>query len=326
MLLCLLLHVYAIALMCTHNGLRYETGTIIEPNCTTRCTCQEGHFDCIEQMCIANGSTCFMFGYGHYQTFDMNHFDFHGSCEYVLTQPCHSSNFTISAGSSTHDSFVAFPNFVRIIIPTDNLEILLGRDKLGGTIMINDVIHVVNEDQVVLQSDSVKVIRIQGSFHVLLIMHHVEIFWDGLYRVIVTADSLWEDKLCGLCGNYNNDLRDDFKMSNGNLTSVVNEFGSSWLFGNTTLSCSVTSFSNSCQASDLIKARARCNELLSSVFNACNNAINPAPYISSCIFDFCSCNETDRENFYCNGLAAYAAACATKGIVIHKWRKAFCRK
>ena len=58
-----------------------------------------------------------------------------------------------------------------------------------------------------------------------------------------------------VCGNYNNDLRDDFKMSNGNLTSVANEFGSSWLFGNTTLSCGVTSFSNSCQASDLIKAR-----------------------------------------------------------------------
>lgn len=314
-------------------GLHYETGSIIEPNCTTRCTCQGGHFYCTEQMCVTNGSTCYVFGYGHYQTFDMNHFDFQGNCEYVLTQPCNSSAFTITIGNSMHTSFAAFPNVVRIIIPTDSLTILLGRDKLGGTItindvihVINDVIHVVNEDRVILQSDNVKVIRIQGNFYILLIMHRVEIFWDGLYRVAVSVDNSWENKLCGVCGNYNNDLSDDFTMSNGNLTSIVNEFGSSWLFANTSLSCGMASFSNSCQASDIIDARAKCNELLNNVFNVCHNAVDPVPYVNNCITDYCSCNETDREYCYCNSLATYAAAYASKRIVISNWRKVFCCK
>lgn len=307
-------------------GIHYETGATIEPNCTTRCTCQGGRFDCMEQMCNAKGSTCYVSGYAHYRTFDMNHYDFQGSCEYVLTRPCNSSAFIITTGNSMHDSFVAFPNFVKIVIPLDSLEILLGRSKHGGTIMINDVIHVANEDRIVLQSDNVKVIRIQGNFHVLLIIHHIEIFWDGLYRVAVTVDRLWKNKLCGLCGNYNNDLSDDFRMSNGNFASVVNEFASSWLFSNTSLSCDMTPFSNSCEAIDIANARARCSELLNSVFNVCNNAVDPVPYVNDCIFDYCSCNKTDREDCYCNSLATYAAACAANRIVIPKWREAFCRK
>ena len=312
--------------MCTHVGVCYEEGTIIEPNCTTRCTCQDAYFDCMEQACIANGSTCYASGYGHYQTFDMNHFDFQGSCEYVLTKPCNSSAFIITVGNSMHDSFVTFPNFIRIIIPTDSLEILLRRDHQGGNIIIDDITHVVNEDKVVLQTNNVKAFRIQGNFYVLLIMHRVEIFWDGMYRVAVTADSTWENRMCGLCGNYNNDLSDDFEMPNGNLTSVVNEFGSSWLFGNTSLSCDVTSFSNSCQASDVINAQEKCNELLNSVFNVCNNEVDPVPYINNCVFDYCSCNETEREDCYCNSLATYAAVCAAKRIVIPNWREVFCCK
>ena len=307
-------------------GVCYEEGAMIQPNCTTRCVCQDAYFDCMEQTCIANGSTCYVSGYGHYQTFDMNHFDFQGSCEYVLTKLCDSSAFVITVGNSMDDSFVAFPNFIRIIIPTDSLEILLRRDKQGGDIIIDDITHVVNEDKVVLQTDNVKVIRIQGNFHVLLITHHVQIFWDGMYHVLVTADSTWENRTCGLCGNYNNDWSDDFEMPNGNVTSVVDEFGSSWLFGNTSLSCDVTSFSNSCQAGDVINARAKCNELLNSVFNVCNNEVDPLPYINNCVFDYCSCNETEMKDCYCNSLATYAAVCAANRIVIPNWREVFCRK
>ena len=311
------------ASMCMYVGVQYEEGAVIEPNCTTRCICQNASFDCMEQICTADGSTCHISGYGHYQTFDMNHFDFQGSCEYVLSKPCNSSAFIITVGNSKHDSFVAF---IRIIIPNISLEILLGRNKQGGNVMIDDITHIVNEDKVVLQTDDVKVIRIQGNFYVVLIKHRIEIFWNGLYHVAVTADSTWENRMCGLCGNYNNDLSDDFKVPNGNVTSVANEFGSSWLFSNNSLSCDVTPFLNSCQASDVINARAKCNELLNNVFNVCNNAVDPEPYIDNCVFDYCSCNKTEREDCYCNSLATYAAVCAANRIVIPNWREAFCRK
>ena len=307
-------------------GLHYEVGAIIEPNCTTRCTCRGGYFDCIEQVCIADGSTCYVFGYAHYQTFDMKYFDFQENCEYILTQPYNSSVFTITAGNTMQTASVAFPNFIRIIVPIDNLEILLGRNKQGGIITINDVIHIVNDDRVVLQSDAVKVIRIQGSFYVLLTTYHVKIFWDGINYAAITVDSVWENKLSGLCGNYNAELNDEFEMPNGSLASVANEFGSSWLFGNTSLNCTMMPISNFCQASDVVDARVRCNNLLSSIFNACSNAVDPLPFVKNCIADYCSCNETDREDCYCNSLATYAAACAAKSIIIPNWRKVFCCK
>ena len=87
--------------------------------------------------------------------------------------------------------------------------------------MIDDITHIVNEDKVVLQTDDVKVVRIQGNFYVVLITHHIEIFWDGLHRVAVTADSTWENRMCGLCGNYNNPICITICIENGRYSSYV---------------------------------------------------------------------------------------------------------
>ena len=39
----------------------------------------------------------------------------------------------------------------------------------------------------------------------------------------------YKDQLCGLCGDYNGNSKDDFRKPDGSLTTNVNDFGNSWL-------------------------------------------------------------------------------------------------
>ena len=305
-------------------GMFYEMGSIIEPNCTTRCTCVGGSFSCTQQQCIIDGPTCYAFGYSHYQTFDLQHYDFYGKCEYVLVQPCDGTGFTITGGYYEQDELL---NYVRIVVPSDNLEVILeGRGNSNRTIIVNGVIEVVSNDRYVLQTENFEISTIGGNFHVFLVTYQVKITWDGSYGAGITVAHTWFNKLCGLCGNYSNNPNDDFRTPNGEVGLDPGQFGTSWLYKNTSDNCIKASSSEFCPANVANEAYARCNELYSGIFNICNSIIDPDPYIDKCVTDYCLCHTDNRENCYCNSLAVYAAVCAAKRVVISNWREVFCRK
>ena len=52
-------------------------------------------------------------------------------------------------------------------------------------------------------------------------------FYRSLTLLIFVIYS-YEDKLCGLCGNYDGDTKDDFRKPDGSLTNNANDFGHSW--------------------------------------------------------------------------------------------------
>ena len=86
-------------------GMLYEEGVQIQPNCSTRCTCRNRQFECETQTCFTDGPTCYAAGDPHYQTFDFRYYDFQGDCEYVLSTPCDSDEFSIIVGNSAHIIF-----------------------------------------------------------------------------------------------------------------------------------------------------------------------------------------------------------------------------
>ena len=56
--------------VCRYLGIEYAEGDKIQPNCTTQCVCQNGHFNCKMQNCITDGATCHAWGDPQYHTFD----------------------------------------------------------------------------------------------------------------------------------------------------------------------------------------------------------------------------------------------------------------
>ena len=324
----LFIYFYFLALYCYYNGLQYEVGDVIQPNCSTRCTCHYGgYFVCKPQKCSANGPTCYASGDPHYGSFDSKRFDFQGNCEYVLTKPCNNNDFIITATNLLWGSpFVSVTHLVKVIVPNQGLEIVLstGRD---GIITINGELLINNGDRVVHRSSGVEVARAGRRPHIILtIGHPLTISWDGAGQVRITVSRSWQGQLCGLCGNYNNDVSDDFMFPNGSVTTSVNDFGSSWLYAKTSEDCGVPQPPPPCPASVTTAAQSRCNELMNSVFNVCNSVVDPSDFIDGCKLDYCLCNERDREDCYCNSLSSYAAECASKGVIISNWRNFFCRK
>ena len=303
----------------------YQEGEQIEPNCSTRCTCRKREFQCETQACSTDGPTCIVAGDSHYQTFDLHYYEFQGDCEYILTTPCDSNEFNITVTNIAHDEYVSCVNQVTISIPEINLKIVLGRGS-GGSVTINGILQPNVGDGIIMRSDEVEIIRAGGHPHVIIIAHDIKVFWNGLNRVQVTAATVWEDKLCGLCGHYNNDASDDFMTPNVELVSTAEEFSSSWILNNDISTCGLLSSPPRCVGRTRSEAENRCGVLSRSVFSSCNSLLNPSPFIRDCVFDYCNCNETNRQECYCESLATYVAACATVGATISDWRDYYCRK
>ena len=323
-MLCIYVHICNfIVTFCEHNGVQYNNGDIIQPNCTTRCTCQGGSFDCELQNCLVDGPKCYGWGDPHYRSFDNRYFDFQGDCEYVLSQPCNGSDFVITASNTAINSYVSVTSQIKVIIPNKQLEIFLTGDYL----FVNGKLFTNHGEKVLHISSDVRIFKIGGHSYILLsIRYPIAISWDGSHRVDITPSSSWQGKLCGLCGNYNNDRSDDFMLPDGSVTSSVNEFGSSWLYSNTSSTCGVPISSPTCTGSVMVEAEARCSELMKGIFKVCNSVIDPTGFINGCKLDYCSCSEDEREDYYCNSLSTYAATCLSVGIIIPNWRDSFCCK
>lgn len=312
---------------CMYMGMKYEEGLQIQPNCSTKCICHKGKFQCEAQNCLIDGHTCYAYGGIHYHTFDSQNYEFLGNCEYIFVQTCDTTEFSVIIVSSVQNAYVSNIEMVKINISSENLEILLGKGG-GGTVTINGTLQPNNGDGVILQSGEVEVVRVGGYPHVVLSTSGIDLYWDGLSRLSITVAQKWIGKLCGLCGNYNNDSMDDFQTRAGALAASSIEFADSWQ-NNDTLreSCfSQPSSPTACGVSKTIDVIIRCDSLLGDDFSPCNTIVNPFPFIDACFYDDCICNEQNSEKCYCNSLLTYTAICADHGIILPTWRTFNCCK
>ena len=310
---------------CTYMGTFYQEGDQIQPNCSTTCTCRKREFQCEINPCSADGPTCLVAGYSHYQTFDLKYYEFQGDCEYVLTTPCNSSEFTISVANIAHGESISRVNRITIAILEMNLTVILGQGN-GGSVTINNVLQPNIGDGTIMQSDKIEIIRAGGHPHIFLTSHDIKVFWNGISRVQITASTAWEKKLCGLCGHYNNDASDDFMTPNGQLVSTAEEFSNSWILNNNKSTCRQLSKLPFCFGRSFADAESLCRVLQRDEFLFCNSLLNPLPFIRNCVLDFCGCMNANRQECYCESLAAYAAACSTVGATVSNWRNSYCCK
>ena len=197
---------------------------------------------------------------------------------------------------------------VTVLVPNDDITIELGR-RNGGTVTINGVFQPNNGDRIIMQSSRVTVVRSGGHPHVLLPAYGVRIFWNGARRVKVNVSQLWQNKLCGLCGDYNGNKSDDFKMPNGILAPNATAFGDSWQYNETSLVCNHTlPPPPNCTGDIRMEAEAAC-----AIINqtSCNPNIDRNEYIKNCIFDCCFGNEIEKNYTVCTceNFASFADDC-----------------
>lgn len=158
----------------------------------------------------------------------------------------------------------------------------------------------------------------------------LKVLYDTVYYVEVIVPSTYQRRMCGLCGNYNKNRRDDFLLPNHGKTRDVDVFGKSWVVdhpadkcGGCGKNCPVCPKANNAQYS-----KPKFCGIISAPngpFKACHGKIDPKPYLSDCVFDLCAVK--GKQETLCNGVLAYALACQGAGVQIKPWRsKSFCRE
>ncbi|KAM8889402.1 LOW QUALITY PROTEIN: mucin-2-like [Synchiropus picturatus] len=285
---------------CVHNGQVYQPGETLTVDCNT-CTCRNRKFTCTNNVCDA---VCGIYGDGHYITFDDKRFEFSGECEYSLAQDYCGSD----SGS------------FRII--TEN--VLCGTT---GTTCSKTIKIYLGSDEYLLKDETLRVVKgsspsqvsKMGIYLVVAIKPGLVVMWDKKTSLFIKLGPQHQGKVCGLCGNYDGNSKNDFTTRSQETVADVLEFGNSWKVSS---GCPDAKLSTDPCTSNRYRAawsQRQCSIITSVTFQDCHSKVDPGPYYDSCVRDSCACDTGGDCECFCTAVAAYAKSCNEAGACV-KWR------
>uniref|UniRef100_A0A3B1J7B3 VWFD domain-containing protein n=1 Tax=Astyanax mexicanus TaxID=7994 RepID=A0A3B1J7B3_ASTMX len=158
-----------------------------------------------------------------------------------------------------------------------------------------------------------------GIYLVVEAKNGLVIFWDKKTSLQIKLKASFKGKVCGLCGNYDGNGKNDFVTRVGEEVVEPLEFGNSWRVSSTCPKAS--GFNRPCDLRPEREAWAvkHCSIIKSDVFSSCHASVDPTPYYDVCVQDTCACDSGGDCECFCTAVAAYAAACSEQGACI-SWR------
>ncbi|XP_057409804.1 mucin-5B [Balaenoptera acutorostrata] len=292
---------------CLHNEAAYRPGETIRVDCNT-CTCRGRRWECSRRPCLG---TCVAYGDGHFITFDGERYSFEGSCEYTLAQDYCAGN------NASNGSF-------RIV--TENVP-------CGTTgVTCSKAIKIFLENyELILHEGSYKVvqrgpggdlpykIRYMGIYLAVETRSGMVVSWDRKTSVFIRLHQEYKGRVCGLCGNFDDNALNDFTTRSQSVVGNALEFGNSWKFSP---SCpDAQAPKDPCTANPYRKpwAQKQCSIVNSATFRACRSQVDSTRYYEACVSDACACDSGGDRECFCTAVAAYAQACHEAGVCV-SWR------
>ncbi|XP_030646377.1 mucin-2-like [Chanos chanos] len=289
---------------CQHNGHFYAAGSRISIKCNT-CNCKMGKWECTGNVCPG---TCTIYGSGHYNTFDDQRFGFSGSCNYVAAQD--------TCGNKTGSFRVITENvpcgmtgatcskYVRIILGRTELRLADGR------------VEQENLEQGALIPYRVRTVGLYMSIEADI---GLTVLWDRKTAVHIILQPQYMGEVCGLCGNFNGNGKDDFTTPAHLLVTDVLEFANSWKDSSGCPNMRMVVDPCSQNPNRLTWAKMQCSIITGKTFQDCHSMVDPAPYYDNCVTDSCACDSGGDCECFCTAVAAYAQACNDAGVCV-AWR------
>ncbi|MEE6508123.1 hypothetical protein FKM82_019102 [Ascaphus truei] len=291
---------------CVHNEDLFSHGSQIKVDCNT-CSCQRGRWTCTNAVCYG---TCTVYGNGHYITFDDRHYDYDGNCEYVAAQdycgPNHSDgNFSVITEN--------IPCGTTGVTCSKAIKVFLGSTEL----------KLADKHLVEIQGDVEK--RVQyltrevGIYLVIEASNGVLVIWDKKTTIFIKLSPAYKGKVCGLCGNFDDNSHNDFTTRQQLQVTSVLEFGNTWKVNPSCPDvikevhpCTLTPHRQSW-------SEKQCGLIKSRVFKVCHSKVDPTPFYEACVNDACSCDSGGDCECFCTAVAVYAQEC-TKAEACVYWR------
>ncbi|XP_039747124.1 hemocytin isoform X2 [Pararge aegeria] len=292
---------------CHHGGQSFPDGHTMKEGCNT-CRCKGGKWRCSGQVCAG---VCSVWGDSHVTTFDGQTYDFEGVCSYLLVkgikegtdgfsveiqnEPCGTTGATCSKSVTLRVSSAG----------TEETVSLTKSAPLPDTSKLKNIM-----------------IRQAGAYVFLDVLSRgMSVQWDRGLRVYVRVNAMWQDRVKGLCGNFNSDKRDDFQTPSGGDMSETSAliFADSWKLKST---CpKPLEVTDHCIERPHRKewASSTCGVMKRHPFSLCHAEVPPSDFVSRCEADACACDSGADCDCACAAIAAYAHACVERGVTF-KWR------
>ncbi|XP_043959255.1 alpha-tectorin-like isoform X1 [Gambusia affinis] len=323
---------------CLHDGFYFNAGeSFWTDGCSQRCECQapndlicsptsctpaqqctirDGQLGCYDSM-----STCTVWGDPHYITFDGALAHFQGSCSYVITESLrHSNNETqykvVATNKHRGNNLVSFASSVDIFLSNHHQRVNV---RIGPNKRVK-----VNGAEVSLPANAGtfgQMMR-QGSYIVFNAVD-VVVQFDGSSTLLVRMGRNYQNRVSGMCGNFNGDPNDDKVLPNGTLAQNDNQFGHSWKSETSQAGCGSTDQRSrdglsDCSFIEEYTDLCRVITNTSGPFSSCHLNSDPQPFFTSCVYDLCL--YTPANGMLCSAVSAYEKTCTVLGLSIPNWR------
>ncbi|XP_078275571.1 mucin-5AC-like [Rhinoraja longicauda] len=292
---------------CVFGGEQHPPGKTIQRDCN-QCTCNAGIWKCTTNSCP---KTCHVHGDGQYITFDGKRYMFDGNCEYILVEDhCNQREGTFQI------LIESVPCCENGVTCSRNIKILFAEVEF----LLTDgrVVRTDKSRQAQCRDNSYSFHTV-GLYLILSFSNGIIAIWDRHTRFSITLDPRWKNEVCGLCGNFNDDVADDLKTKGNSLVTNAVKFGNSW---KSSLTCSdILNQTFPCDRNPycLAWAQRRCSILKDVVFQNCHKKVDPVPYFDACVEEACACDMEGKYLGFCTAVAVYAEACNKAGVCIN-WR------
>ncbi|XP_071022377.1 IgGFc-binding protein-like [Oncorhynchus clarkii lewisi] len=282
------------------------------------CGLQDGELGCYP---LETG-ICTVQGDPHYTSFDKKVHNFMGSCSYTLTKPCNESSglpyFTVDTQNEHRGSNKKVSYVRAVVVKVSGMTVILGKERkiqVNGTLVTPPV----------TLTNGVKV-YLSGKFVVLETTFGLRVRFDGNHHADVTLPSFYNQLLCGLCGNFNDQPGDDNIKPDGKPAINTNELGESWQVPDDRPDCTHGEGEEECDPkveAEAVKPTS-CGMIRdpNGIFKPCHAVVPPNIYQDNCVYDQCA---TGGETVaLCQAIESYADLCALAGVPIAWRNNTFC--
>ena len=245
----------------------------------------------------------------HYITYDGYRYDLFDHCTHVFSKDCANNTFAVYSITSDACSRGRAPTCIDqavVEVPAHGVWIYLDYPLqytytgVGG-----------------LEDVNIEVI-VGRQITVRLIDYDVVITFSR-YFLSVRAPLSYRGKLCGLLGDCDGDMSNDFKLQNGSVSDLMT-FEEEYRAPRVNSSCSFQAPVPviPCDPTTLSEAQTFCNSLIDPTgsYSNCHDVISPTDSFDSCVLDYCFVNADDSLTTVCRVIQDYADECRLHQIAV----------
>nr|XP_039255143.1 mucin-2-like [Styela clava] len=322
--------------LCSYNGKYYHNEESFSDNCRT-CTCELGKWNCIEtpEDCLAE---CSVLGGIFFNSFDSKQFTSLSICEQILVKD--------GCGQTAHENLKIYmkneycmggdDNICSIgitaEIDTSKISKVVYKDINNITPLKQHITYHIENGEISIIDKSHEVVDPQhtiskkGRFQVISSHSGISLAFDESTTIYVYLTYEYKGKVCGICGNFDDDAHNDMNSPSQMLETQPSDFIDSWKTNKECQSVSQSYEKSYCNMHPTRKEFAfeQCSILKENPFKQCHLYVEYDKYYESCVEMTCSCHSGGDCECFCNAVAAYAHQCGQHGVIINWRSEALC--